>query len=163
MKIIKYLYLAVVCICINASSAASQDLSSEIKASSSQQLGNTALVILYAHKANFKLEDESSKQLIYNAKINPEFDNAEVYDLSAKKEFGSYVNPHTNFLKVVSKNETVYTKAQLTEKSTGKKVFSMNIEKGNNAIDLTHTAAGTYILILTDGGNNIYSEELTIF
>ncbi len=84
------------------------------------------------------------------------------YDNMAKKEFGSYVNPFNNQLRIVPTDDIKYTKIQIVKRGTGITVVKKRINKGNNLIDMSNIEAGRYILIMTNDERSIYSEEITI-
>jgi len=125
-----------------------------------QNLETKALVILFTSDISDRKvmpESENSEDISSNS-----LTTAELYDKSAVQEFGSFVNPYTNQLRIVPNDDVLYTKIQITNKSTGKTIIKKDLSNGNNLVDLTLMTPGKYILIMTDSGKNIFSEEVTI-
>jgi hypothetical protein len=124
-------------------------------------LETKSLSILYTNKFYKKsienpLGEKVESKLLTTAK------SAEEYDLMAKKEFGSYVNPFTNHLKIVPKDQVEYTKVQIIKKGTGLTIAKQDLKNGNNVLDMSNIESGVYILIMTNAERNIHSEEITI-
>ena len=119
-----------------------------------------ALVILYTNAiSKNKLDQQTKVNSIEGISIS----KAEVdYDYWAKKEFGSYLNPYNNQLRIVPTDDIKYTKIQIVKKGTGISVVKKRIDEGNNMIDMSTIESGRYILIMTNDERNIYSEEITI-
>jgi|GEM_PF-5834341 len=85
------------------------------------------------------------------------------YDSKVSKDFGAYLNPISNTIKMKVEKKVIYNKVQLTNTDSGKVVLNRNIEENQNVVDLTSLNSGNYIMILTDDNNNIYSESFSIY
>ncbi len=77
-------------------------------------------------------------------------------------DFGSYVIPNTNYLKITAPDGKVYTKAQMSNKTTGKLIFNLSLDLNKSAIDMSNTKPGVYKLILTNKKGDIYAEDIMI-
>ncbi len=84
------------------------------------------------------------------------------FQFNVSKAFGSYVIPNTNYLKIVSPDEKVYTNAELVNKKSGKQVFSFSLDIEKNVVDMTFTKAGVYTLSLTNEKGERYTEDIMI-
>ena len=126
----------------------------------STDLGTKSLVILYTKAmSRNRLDNANKSEFIIS---ESEREAAIAYDLSAKKEFGSYVNPHDNQMRIVPTDDIIYTKVQIIKKGTGISVVKKKISSGSNLIDMSSIDPGQYILIMTNDKRNIFSEEITI-
>jgi hypothetical protein len=123
-------------------------------------LETNSLVILYTNAiSKNKLEEHTKENSTEELTILTAEDE---YDNMAKKEFGSYLNPYNNQLRIRPTDDIKYTKIQIVKKGTGITVVKKRINNGNNLIDMTTIEAGRYILIMTNDERNIYSEEIKI-
>ncbi len=128
-----------------------------------QNLETKALVILFTSDiSNKKFMPETDIRLDRLDELEDLDMAAELYDRSALKEFGSYVNPYSNQMKIVTPDDVNYTKVQITNKETGETVIKQELSSGNNLLDLSLLQTGKYIIIMTDPGMNIFSEEITV-
>lgn len=84
------------------------------------------------------------------------------FGFRVSKVFGSYVIPNTNFLKIVSPNETVYTNAELVNKKSGKQIFSFRLDVEKNVVDVSFIKVGNYTLILMNESGDRYTEDIMI-
>jgi hypothetical protein len=84
------------------------------------------------------------------------------FGIKVSKNFGSYVVPNTNYLKIVSPNEIIYTKAEFVNKKTGKQIFSFSLDIEKNVVDMSFTKSGVYTLILTNDKGERYTEDIMI-
>lgn len=138
-----------------------QDNTRSISKKLTSNLEAKSLFILYTNKFYKKsIDSPMSEKVESNLLTSAKSENE--YDLMAKKEFGSYVNPYTNHLKIVPKDDIVYTKVQIIKKGTGMTITKKDLQDGSNVLDLSSYEPGTYILIMTNSKRNIYSEEISI-
>ena len=84
------------------------------------------------------------------------------FNFKVSKAFGSYVIPNTNYLKIVSPDETIYTNAEFVNKKSGKQIFTFSLDIDRNVVDMSFTKAGIYTLILTNKNGDRYSEDIMI-
>ena len=84
------------------------------------------------------------------------------FKFKVSKTFGSYVIPNTNYLKIVSPNETIYTNAEFVDKKSGKQIFSFSLNIEKNVVDMSFTKAGIYTLTLTNKNGDRYTEDIMI-
>lgn len=84
------------------------------------------------------------------------------FTFKASKDFGSYVIPNTNYLKIVASDGKVYSTAKLTEKKSKRVIFSINIDTDKSVIDMSFTKPGIYTLFLSNKHGDQYSEDILI-
>ncbi len=82
------------------------------------------------------------------------------FDSNVAEDFGLYQNPYSNSIKIKSTNNVAYNNVQFSNVKTGQVEHKFEIT--NNEIDLTNVKTGNYMIIMTDNGNNIYSEVISI-
>jgi len=82
------------------------------------------------------------------------------FDAKVDENFGMYINPYSNSIKIKSSNNFNFNKVQVTNTKTGE-VLNMSNVKGNE-VDLTSVESGNYKVILTDDKNNIHSEIISV-
>lgn len=78
------------------------------------------------------------------------------------KDFGSYIIPNTNYLKIVASDSKVYTDAELINKDSKVRVFFLPLDMKKNVVDMTYTKPGRYTLTLTNTNGDKYSEDILI-
>ena len=84
------------------------------------------------------------------------------FTFAVDKSFGSYVIPNTNFLKIVSPNDAKYTNVEFTNKKTGAKIFSFELDITRNVVDMSNSAPGIYSLTLSNKAGDKYTEDIMI-
>lgn len=55
-----------------------------------------------------------------------------------------------------------YTKAELLSKDTNETLQSLEMDKGNQSVDVSKVSSGTYYLILSNDEGKIFSEKIII-
>ena len=83
------------------------------------------------------------------------------YDIS-DLDFISDIDLSTNTLKITSKDNVTYDRAQLTHLETNNTVAKIELSSSNNTMRLENIKPGKYILILSNDAGNIRSQELYI-
>ena len=84
------------------------------------------------------------------------------YDIS-DLDFISEIDLTTNTLKISSKDNVTYDKAQLTNLDTKNTVMKIELSSSNNTMSLENIKPGKYMLILSNEAGNIRTQELYIF
>jgi len=82
--------------------------------------------------------------------------------INVSADFGSYLIPNTNLLKVVNKSVGKYNRAELINKKTGQFIFKVAISKEKDTIDMTGTPSGLYRLILSNDNGEKTTEDIVI-
>ncbi|MFT4534958.1 MAG: hypothetical protein ACJA1A_002129 [Saprospiraceae bacterium] len=143
------------CVLISQSLTAQQELKNAI-ASTAQDYESNDIT-------KFKLDNNKKLKsaTISNVYIPIAVDET-AFDFKVSKAFGSYVIPNTNYLRIVSPDETNYTKAEFVNKKTGKQIFSFDLDIEKNVVDMSFTKSGIYTLILTNLNGDRYTEDIMI-
>lgn len=128
-------------------------------------LESKSLVILYTNKYSItrNVKGRVSKETSVKESLDAIALKAKAYDATVDPSMGTYLNPYTNAMKIVTQDDKTYTNAQLNCKKTGRAVLKQNLKDGRNSLDLTVLEPGRYVLILTDENMGIYAEDITIF
>jgi hypothetical protein len=143
------------CVLLSQSIIAQQELKGAIASTSITYDSNKI--------TKFKLDNtQKLKSLTIPNLYAPISVDESAFDFNVSKTFGSYVIPNTNYLKIVSPDETLYTNAKLVNKKSGKQIFSFSLNVEKNVVDMSFTKTGVYTLILTNQKGERYTEDIMI-
>jgi len=157
MKKIKFIFLIVVFnICFNSGTILGQQEFSLVTSSTSNILFDDDYLFVFS-------EDKEVESNLNIAKASDAKFLEKNYDDNVLADFGAYLNPISNTMKVKSQKSIVYEKIQLTNTDTGKVVISEKMAANNSIVDLSSLESGNYIMILTDDKNHIYSEKFSVY
>jgi len=84
------------------------------------------------------------------------------FSFKVSPDFGSYVIPNTNYLKIVASDGNIYTNAKMIDKASGKFIFDLEIESDKKVIDMSNTRPGVYKLTLSNKKGQKYTEDIMI-
>ena len=139
---------------------------------SNQISGQNDISMVITNNSSNSFEEDYLFVLSSNTEVDSKLHTAKIedaaileakYDSQVSEDFGTYLNPISNTLKMKVKKKVTYNKVQLTNTDTGKVVINKKIDEDQSVVDLTSLNPGNYIMILTDDENNIYSEQFSLY
>jgi len=152
MKIIFLLIIGVTIFTSGLNSIQAQDFSD------SESIAYVDVKVNYHNTHNIQYDSKSNLSISNKERIA----KAKAYDLFVSPEFGSYLNPYNGKLNIVNNNKKQFTKAQFLNESSNETIFSMSLDSETKTIDISKYKIGSYILILSNGGGDIFVENFII-
>ncbi len=117
-------------------------------------------------QGNISMITASSIDLLDSQLERVTFDDSEMlemdFDSRVYEDFGMYINPYSNSIKIKSSKNITYSKVQITNVETGETVHNSKFNFEDNEVDLASVDSGNYRVIMTDDNNNIHSEVISI-